>query len=213
MLPGDRKRDILAVSARLLARRGLAGCTVRLIADEVGIRSGSLYHYFDSKEAIVETIVSEYLDLLVRRYADAARGQPVGRERIRCLVLASFEVSHAYPYAGEVYQGNRNHFVVGERFGDIRRLAAEIHREWIHAIELGVAQGVFRTDVNSRTFHRFLRDAVFLSARWFVPTERYDITDLAADTTSVFLDGFAAGSDTAPATWERRLSRSPDRFP
>lgn len=209
--PGDRKRDILAVSARLLARWGLAGCTVRLIADEVGIRSGSLYHHFDSKEAIVEEIVSAYLDLLVRRYADVTQGEPDGRERIHRLVLASLEVSHEHPHAAEIYQGSRDHFVAGERFEDTRRLAAEIQREWFHAIDVGVAQGVFRTDVNPRTFHRFLRDAVFLSARWFVPTEQYGIADLATDTTGVFLDGFAAGSDAdniaARTTWEQCLNR------
>ena len=56
---GDRRQAILACAAELFATRGVAATTVRQIADEVGILSGSLYHHFESKEAIVDEIISE----------------------------------------------------------------------------------------------------------------------------------------------------------
>jgi AcrR family transcriptional regulator len=59
--PGDRHDQILAAAAELFARKGVAATTVREIADQVGILSGSLYHHFDSKEAMVDEILSPYL--------------------------------------------------------------------------------------------------------------------------------------------------------
>ena len=59
--PRDRHDQILAAAAELFARKGVAATTVREIADQVGILSGSLYHHFDSKEAMVDEILLPYL--------------------------------------------------------------------------------------------------------------------------------------------------------
>ncbi|MCE9599817.1 MAG: TetR/AcrR family transcriptional regulator [Spirochaetia bacterium] len=44
--------DLLDRSFELFARRGYEGLTIRQIAEELELSTGSLYHYFDSKEAI-----------------------------------------------------------------------------------------------------------------------------------------------------------------
>jgi AcrR family transcriptional regulator len=49
----DRRAVILARSAELFATRGVAATTVRDIGEAAGLLSGSLYHYFPSKDAIV----------------------------------------------------------------------------------------------------------------------------------------------------------------
>src|SRR5215472_10149899 len=66
--PADRHQQILTVAAVLFARKGVAATTVREIADEVGILSGSLYHHFDSKEAMVDEILAPYLNDLREAY-------------------------------------------------------------------------------------------------------------------------------------------------
>src|SRR5258708_28799303 len=60
--PAGRHDPILAVAAGLFARNGVAAPTVREIADEVGILSGSLYHHFDSKEATVDELLAPDLN-------------------------------------------------------------------------------------------------------------------------------------------------------
>jgi TetR/AcrR family transcriptional regulator, cholesterol catabolism regulator len=63
----NRRNEILAGAAELFARNGIAATTVRDVGDAVGMLSGSLYHYFTSKEEIVDTIISSYLDDLRSR--------------------------------------------------------------------------------------------------------------------------------------------------
>ena len=190
MPPNDRRTRILEQAAALFAEKGINGSTVRGIADGVGILSGSLYHHFDSKDAIVGAIIEEYLEALTQRYTDVVLPQSDPRTRLHELVLASLQVVHEHAHASEIYQANRNYFETSERFRSVRELASSVQATWAEVIASGVNAGVFRSDVNPRIFHRFLRDAVFLASRWHRPSEVYGIEDLAEDTARIFLDGF-----------------------
>ncbi len=53
---GARRAEILETAATLFASSGLR-TTLKDIADACGILPGSLYHHFDSKEAIVIELV------------------------------------------------------------------------------------------------------------------------------------------------------------
>ncbi len=86
------------------ASAAVAGTTVRDIADEVGILSGSLYHYFGSKDAIVFEIVIAFVDDLNERYEATQVPGETGRERIDHMVAVSFEAAADHPFATEIYQ-------------------------------------------------------------------------------------------------------------
>ena len=77
-----RRDEILAHAAKLFSERGIAATTVRDIADEVGILSGSLYHYFDSKDAIANEIVVRFLEDLNVRYEDSIEPEGSARNRL-----------------------------------------------------------------------------------------------------------------------------------
>ena len=57
---------------RLFAEKGFKNTTVRDIADAAGILSGSLYHHFDSKEAMVDELLDSFQTALWEEY-DASR--------------------------------------------------------------------------------------------------------------------------------------------
>jgi AcrR family transcriptional regulator len=52
-------RHILDAAARLLRHRGYEAATTRAIAQEVGIKAGSIYHHFGSKDEIVEAVMND----------------------------------------------------------------------------------------------------------------------------------------------------------
>src|SRR5699024_1326497 len=89
----DRRTKILDHAGSLFAQRGISGCTVRGIAEGVGMLSGSLYHHFDSKDAIVEAIVAGYLEELVARYEKEVGAEEDPRARLYSLVLVSLQVA------------------------------------------------------------------------------------------------------------------------
>jgi AcrR family transcriptional regulator len=81
--PGTERR-ILAETARLVARRGTHGASIREIAAGVGIRSSGLYEYFPSKDHIVAALVElgyrMQLETFTRVLADVP-GDPVTQVR------------------------------------------------------------------------------------------------------------------------------------
>lgn len=188
----SRREVILTQAAGLFATRGVAATTVRQIADEAGVLSGSLYHHFQSKEVIAQEIVIAYLDDLLARYARLRESDldPVGR--LRSLVLVSLQVGRDHPHAVEIYQNEKVVLRSVPRHEHIAAAAAQIHQFWAEVIAAGVAAGQLRSDVSTRLFHRLLRDAVWLSPRWYHQTDDYPPARLADDLLAVFLDGFSA---------------------
>ena len=58
--PVDKRRAILDAALELFAERGFHGTAVPLVAERAGVGAGTLYRYFESKEALVNAL---YRDL------------------------------------------------------------------------------------------------------------------------------------------------------
>src|SRR5579859_2998064 len=190
--PQDRRGVILGCAAELFARKGIGATTVREIADAVGILSGSLYHHFESKDAIAREILTGYLRDIQDRYAAVLASGKGPAESLHDLALTSLQVASAQPQATAIYQNELRYLRERPQFADVLAGAADIQRTWLLVIEKGVAEGSFRADIPPRLFYRLIRDAVWLSVRWHHPAGDYPTTRLAQDITTVFLDGFSA---------------------
>lgn len=55
----DKRRALLDAAVRLFAQKGYHDCRVSDIAAEAGVAHGLLYHYFDSKEEVLHTVVAD----------------------------------------------------------------------------------------------------------------------------------------------------------
>src|SRR5581483_7354809 len=82
-----RREEILDTAARLFASSGLR-TSLKEIADACGILPGSLYHHFESKEALIVELVERYhadLEDLARRFR-SARSSPASDDPIGAIV-------------------------------------------------------------------------------------------------------------------------------
>lgn len=61
-----RREEILEVASQLFATRGYPGTDLQLVADELGVGKGTIYRYFDTKEALFLAAV----DRAIRRLSD-----------------------------------------------------------------------------------------------------------------------------------------------
>jgi len=55
------REDIIRVATHAFAERGYSGASMRIIAEQVGIRKSSLFHHFSSKEALFEAVFADIL--------------------------------------------------------------------------------------------------------------------------------------------------------
>ncbi|MCW2934932.1 MAG: TetR family transcriptional regulator [Actinomycetia bacterium] len=190
--PQDRRELIVSRAAEMFARKGTRSTTVREIANAVGVLSGSLYHYFDSKDTIVEEILTGFLEAIRVRYAVILASSKDPADSLHGVVLASLQVARELPDATAIYQNELSYLRESPRFREVHAAAADVQGIWLGIIERGMADGSFRDDIAPRVFHRLIRDAVWLSGRWHRGEGDRSVEQLANDITSIFLHGFAA---------------------
>jgi len=86
----EKRRVILDAAVRVFARQGFHTCRVSDIADEAGVAYGLVYHYFPSKETILDTLFLERWDVMLAAIADTEKTDRPPREKLRA--IASFIV-------------------------------------------------------------------------------------------------------------------------
>lgn len=187
---GSTRRDeLLATAGKMFAEQGLRSTTVRDIADAAGILSGSLYHHFDSKEAMVDEILRGFLDGLFERYRQIAVSGLSATETLRQFVVASFEAIDAQGDAVAIYQDEAKRLAGQERFVYIEELNIEFRDLWHAVLQRGVEDGEFRADLDVELVYRFMRDTVWVAVRWYRPGGAMAVDDIAGQYLSVVLDG------------------------
>lgn len=185
----ERNGLILECAAALFAENGIAGTTVRDIAGRAGILSGSLYHYFPSKDAMADRIVMQYLDELLAEYRRVLEAERDARSAVTGLVMASSRVSRAHRHASEIYQRETAYLRQLPSHEQIRGAARTIRETWITVLERGIADGDLRGDLPVELLYVLVRDAVWLTLRSFTPTPEFGVERIAEAIVSVFLDG------------------------
>jgi AcrR family transcriptional regulator len=95
----DKRRVILDAAVRVFARQGFHTCRVSDIADEAGVAYGLVYHYFSSKEQILDTLFLERWNIMLSAIAQADAEEPTVREKLGA--IAGFIVD-SYRYDPEL---------------------------------------------------------------------------------------------------------------
>jgi TetR/AcrR family transcriptional regulator, fatty acid metabolism regulator protein len=86
----DKRRAILDAAVRVFARQGFHACRVADIADEAGVAYGLVYHYFDSKDEVLDTLFLERWGVMLETI-ESVDARPISpREKLHA--IASFIV-------------------------------------------------------------------------------------------------------------------------
>jgi TetR/AcrR family fatty acid metabolism transcriptional regulator len=83
---GDRRQQILAAAVRTFAGRGYEATRVGDIAAEAGVAYGLVYHYFESKEAVLEAVFRQEWGRLLAAIAAAEESAGTAPERLALVV-------------------------------------------------------------------------------------------------------------------------------
>ena len=84
----DKRRVILDAAVRVFARQGFHTCRVSDIADEAGVAYGLVYHYFGSKDEVLDTLFVERWDVLLAAIRETDEQDDVARDKL--FAIASF---------------------------------------------------------------------------------------------------------------------------
>jgi len=190
-----RRRDqILTTAAQLFATKGYTKTSMRDVAGASGILAGSLYHHFDSKEAIAVELVENYYTELVEvvRRSAAVEADPLTALRLFTAQIAGLAFQHQAALQIRMYDApsaaSSNLKTV------IHSAPASLSRRWRTLISAAVADGTISPEVDQRLLRHVLHRvttqaglAAWTGTRGATPQQ---VTDCL---TTILFDGLAAG--------------------
>jgi TetR/AcrR family transcriptional regulator, fatty acid metabolism regulator protein len=83
--PVDKRRQILDAAIRVFARQGFHSTRVADIADEAGVAYGLVYHYFRSKDEVLNELFSERWSLLLAAIEETDSGEQTPRAKLEAV--------------------------------------------------------------------------------------------------------------------------------
>ncbi|MFJ1899716.1 MULTISPECIES: TetR/AcrR family transcriptional regulator [unclassified Streptomyces] len=185
----ERRAELLATAAEVFAAQGYNATTVRRIADEAGLLAGSLYYHFDSKESMLDEILSAFLDELWTGYGTVLAAGLGPAATIEALVTQSFRQIDRHGPAVAIYQKESGRLSAQPRFAYLTGSRAKFEDAWLRTLERGVAEQAFRSDLDVRLVYRFVRDTVWVAASWYRPGGAHSPEEIARQYLSMVLEG------------------------
>jgi AcrR family transcriptional regulator len=196
--PEGRQR-ILDVAAALFLERGYAATSLREIAAEVGMKAGSLYYHFASKEDVLHAILVRGIEVMVDAFEAATRATRAADARtrfaahVRAHLGALFE--HGPYTAAHVTTFRTAPAAVCEAIVP-RRDAYEAM--WSALLQELKASGELAADTPIGLSRLTLFGAMNSAVEWFDP-QRGSLDSFAEAITRQFWSGLAAGAEGASA--------------
>jgi AcrR family transcriptional regulator len=185
---GDRAA---AVAARLFAAKGYSATTTRELSAALGVTNGTLYHHFESKEALLLLLCNESLSRITSEVAAAVGETHEPRGRLATLIRAHVvtmlrdqDLHKTMLTELRSLSGDNLEAVKGRR-DDYSRFVREV-------IEEEQTAGAVRGDIPAKTLALLLLNMLNWTIFWFRPDGDLRPAELADAIVSTFLDGAAA---------------------
>jgi AcrR family transcriptional regulator len=137
----DKREVILAAALGLFAERGFHGTAVPLVAERAAVGAGTIYRYFESKEALVNALYQKWKGELLARVVSDFPGAASAREQFTAVWrrLAGFVLENP-----EVYTFLELHHHGSYLDAESRKLDARLHDFAVGAIQRAQAEKVLK---------------------------------------------------------------------
>jgi 3-hydroxy-9,10-secoandrosta-1,3,5(10)-triene-9,17-dione monooxygenase reductase component len=139
-----------------------------------------------------DDIVSKYVRSIHAEYAQLVAATPDPARALAALLQSAFRDMETHRAAVMVLQNERDLLSTRPEFAYLVPLEVEIGLIWTGLLQRGVDEGLFRPDLNVTLAYRFIRDALFMAARWYRPDGPVTGPELAAHYVDTVLHGIVA---------------------
>jgi TetR/AcrR family transcriptional regulator, cholesterol catabolism regulator len=187
-----RRQEILNTATAVFAEKGIVAATVRDISERAGILSGSLYHHFASKEAMIAEVLMPVLHTQIDEFDRivAAHDDPV--EILRLVIAAEVEQSARTPLVARILRQDEHHIGKLSGLEDVVQQRRAIRARVENVITSGITSGHFRADCDPALTALALFDLTLSAYRHLKPLGRYGTEDLANRLSTLILQGTLA---------------------
>jgi len=187
----SKRERILRVATKLFAAKGFDGTSVRKIAEEAGLSVAGMFHYFSSKEEILNEIMIGFMDEGFKRLTEICTSSKDPVEKLE--EVCRFYVKH--------YAGHKDQLTILVSEGkslslEHRKVFVERQRQYVKTIkklfEDLAKEGLLKEiDPSVLTFIFF--GMVHWTYSWYNPRGRIKPEELGTIFSEVFLRGVLKG--------------------
>jgi AcrR family transcriptional regulator len=190
---------------RLIFEHGYAAMSLRQLAAEVGIQSGSLYNHISTKQELLFELVRDHINELLRQLDRALEGKQLPSDKLRAFV--AFHVTYHMTRKREVFIANSElRSLEPPNYKKVVALRGAYEQRLAEILSEGVAEGEFEVvDVQVATF-AILSLLTGLTA-WYRPGGRLTRESIVAAHENLVLSGVMPGRAGARPSSPRAAAR------
>lgn len=127
-----RREQICRAAATVIAREGFAGSTMRMVAEEAGVSTGMLNHYFANRQDLLTQALVFVSERAQERMRAAIAGVPAGRERVAALLDSALAEGQE---VSETWRVWINAYGEAVRLADLRHTIEDRLNSWYELVD------------------------------------------------------------------------------
>ena len=159
----EKRRAILHAAVRVFAEKGYHGCRIADVARQAGVAYGLVYHYFQNKDELLESVFAEQWTIFLNALQAISEGPGTAPEQLAAMCRFAVDVFRTAPAAVKVLllEVARSHNAfragsTGQTFEAAVRIVADVIRR-------GQERGEIRRDADAMISAAGLLGALELS--------------------------------------------------
>lgn len=178
------KQRIVVAAGDLFLEKGFQQTTVRDLANAVGLQSGSLFHHFPNKEAILAAVMARSIACCTEKLEKVLAVELSLRETVHRCVLAELELVNGRGGEALVLLVSEWQHLAPEQAQDLLAMREVYESRWLGV--LGCAQAAGHLQGSAFLVRKMLLGAIGWSRYWFQAEKCWSLSELAENFVTLF---------------------------
>jgi TetR/AcrR family fatty acid metabolism transcriptional regulator len=190
---GDKRRQILDAAVTVFAKKGYFTARVSDVASTAGVADGTIYLYFKSKDDIIVSLFSDFLEKHLAQAQEEIALVRTPREKLLAIARHQLAGLSERRDVAILFQTELRQLTLMSRLSSVELrgyfdLLSKV-------IEEGQRLGAFKPDIpRSLVVQSFFGALDELVTAWILSPTHYNLVELAEPVTDLFLGGLDAGA-------------------
>ena len=197
--PRNQKDSIVDESIKLFLWKGYHATSMDDISASVGLKKGSIYHYFTGKEAILRQCVLIPLQTSLDLIKEVIEKEASPAEKLRQAIHVQIRIIHEHPELFIAVQENFDLLLDVELRDEVVRLQTEYEKMFQAVVTTGIENGQFRADLSPRIVSYGILGMCNWMFRWYKRDGVLTSSQIADQFCALMTGGILQGSQSSPA--------------
>lgn len=162
-----RRKELTSIAAKLFKKHSFDRTTVRMLAIEAGIKSGSLFHHYKDKEEILHAVIEQGLLGSLKTIKKETRAAKTTKEKLQMLVLGQLKALHGKNKDAHIVSISEWHSLNQQSRQRLITIRDEYEDFWQLIIDAAIEDGILRGDPKLQRL--FILGSLNWTIHWYKP--------------------------------------------